>query len=256
MNGKPVTFTPTEIEGLEQIISAGHKWLDGSNPAYPDLILKLGRAFLDAQGDGTSQELYLSEMEAWYLREIVPSNMRVRGEGIGLAVKKKLYPIILDFEAEKYSSVAGTKYGFSTLDESFSRKDVIIEQEAEEVEAEPESTDDLPEPEDLVDVQPEDVEPSDQDAGDTVDNAEITRSTETSPPTRPAIVPIGSQPTDGPLQPLPECIPGTAQGWKDMGGSYARSPASPPSLWPDYRAPVLPALLPAAPRSRLAVPLP
>ena len=49
MDGKLVTFTATEIEALEQIISVGHKWLDGSNPAYPDLILKMGRAFLEAQ---------------------------------------------------------------------------------------------------------------------------------------------------------------------------------------------------------------
>ena len=107
MNGKPVTFTVTEIEGIEQIISAGHKWLDGSNPAYPNLILKIGRAFLEAQGEGKQQELYLSEMEAWYLREIVPTNMRVRGEATGLAIKRKLYPVLLDFEAEKYSSLAG-----------------------------------------------------------------------------------------------------------------------------------------------------
>ena len=45
MSGKPATFTPSEIEGIEQIVSAGHKWLDSSNPAYPDLILKIGRAF-------------------------------------------------------------------------------------------------------------------------------------------------------------------------------------------------------------------
>lgn len=74
MDGKLVTFTATEIEALEQIISVGHKWLDGSIPAYPDLILKMGRAFLEAQNGGNPQELYLSEIEAWYLREILPTN--------------------------------------------------------------------------------------------------------------------------------------------------------------------------------------
>ena len=133
MDGKLVTFTATEIEALEQIISVGHKWLDGSNPAYPDLILKIGRAFLEAQNGGNPQELYLSEIETWYLREILPTNMKVRGEPIGLAIKKKLYPLLLDFEAEKYSSAAGNRYGFSNIDEPFARKDVILEQEIMDV---------------------------------------------------------------------------------------------------------------------------
>ena len=73
----------------------------------------MGRAFLEAQNGGNPQELYLSEIETWYLREILPTNMKVRGEPIGLAIKKKLYPLLLDFEAEKYSSAAGNRYGFS-----------------------------------------------------------------------------------------------------------------------------------------------
>ncbi len=131
MDGKPVTFTATEIEGLEQIVSAGHKWLDGSNPAYPNLILKMGRAFLEAQSGGRPQELYLSEMEAWYLREIVPTGMRVRGEATGLAIKRKLYPLLLEFEAEKYSRAAGSRYGFSISDEPLTRKDALKGRELE-----------------------------------------------------------------------------------------------------------------------------
>ena len=133
MDGKPVNFTATEIEGIEQIISAGHKWIDGTNPAYPDLILKLGRAFLEVQGEGKGQELYLSEMEAWYLREIVPTNMRVRGESIGMAIKKKLYPLLLEFSAERYSNVALSRFGYSTIEEPLTREDAILE-EIEEAE--------------------------------------------------------------------------------------------------------------------------
>ena len=77
--------------------------------------------------------MYLSEIETWYLREILPTNMKVRGEPIGLAIKKKLYPLLLDFEAEKYSSAAGNRYGFSNIDEPFARKDVILEQEIMDV---------------------------------------------------------------------------------------------------------------------------
>jgi hypothetical protein len=136
VDGKPVNFTATEIEGIEQIISAGHKWIDGTNPAYPDLILKLGRAFLEVQGEGKGQELYLSEMEAWYLREIVPTNMRVRGESIGMAIKKKLYPLLLEFSAERYSNVALSRFGYSTIEEPLTREDAIRE-EIEEAEADP-----------------------------------------------------------------------------------------------------------------------
>ena len=135
MEGKPVTFTATEIEGLEQIISAGHRWLDGSNPAYPNLILKLGRAFLEVQNGAQSQELYVSEMESWYLREITPTNLRVKGEIVGLAIKRKLYPILLDFEAERYSAAAGIRYGSSTIDEPLTREDALIDSATQETES-------------------------------------------------------------------------------------------------------------------------
>ena len=136
MDAKPITFTATEIEGLEGIMSAGHKWLDGSTPAYPTLILKLGRAFLEVQNESKPQELYLNEMEAWYLREIVPSNMRIKGEPAGVSIKKKLYPLLLDFEAERFSMAAGSKYGFSDIDEPLTRRDALPKAEAQE----PEST--------------------------------------------------------------------------------------------------------------------
>lgn len=132
MNGKPINLTSQEIEGLEQVVSAGHKWLDGTNPAYPGLILKIGRAFLEALNRGGPQELYLSEPEAWYLREIVPGNMRVRGEVVGQSIKKKLYPIILDFDAEKYSHAAGARYGFSAVEEPLTRDDVLKQHSKEQ----------------------------------------------------------------------------------------------------------------------------
>ena len=159
MNGKPVTFTATEIEGLEQIISAGHRWLDGSNPAYPDLILKMGGAFLEVENGAEAHEMYLSEMEAWYLREIVPTNLRVKGEAIGLAIKGKLYPVLLDFDAEKYSAVAGIKYGFSTVEEPLTRRDAIQEQEAIEPESPHESSETLPESGDSTTSLQEEAEP-------------------------------------------------------------------------------------------------
>jgi hypothetical protein len=175
VDGKPVNFTATEIEGIEQIISAGHKWIDGTNPAYPDLILKLGRAFLEVQGEGKGQELYLSEMEAWYLREIVPTNMRVRGESIGMAIKKKLYPLLLEFSAERYSNVALSRFGYSTIEEPLTREDAIRE-EIEEAEADPdlaeedlqEEINDITDPVDITDTsQPEDFPPpqDSQEAG-------------------------------------------------------------------------------------------
>ena len=144
----------------------------GSNPAYPNLILKIGRAFLEAQDEGRHQELYLSEMEAWYLREIVPTNMRVRGEATGLGIKRKLYPLLLDFEAEKYSSLAGSRYGFSLIDEPLTRKDAIIEDEAQTPESATETTEgpqdseSLSESEDVTDLQPEDREQDTQDVNE------------------------------------------------------------------------------------------
>ena len=170
MEGKPVTFTATEIEGLEQIISAGHKWLDGSNPAYPNLILKLGRAFLEVQNGAQSQELYVSETEAWYLREIAPTNMRVKGETVGLAIKRKLYPLLLDFEAERYSAAAGIRYGSSTIDEPLTREDALADSAAQETEATSDITDASESgegchgvehvlgPEAMTDLQPADVD--------------------------------------------------------------------------------------------------
>ena len=128
MEGKPVTFTATEIEGLEQIVSAGHKWLDGSNPAYPDLILKIGSAFLEAQDGAKSQELYLNDVQAWYLREIVPAGLRVRGETVGLVIKRKLYPLLLQFEADRYSGPAVQRYGFTPIEEPLSRNDALADQ--------------------------------------------------------------------------------------------------------------------------------
>ena len=175
MDGKLVTFTATEIEALEQIISAGHKWLDGSNPAYPDLVLKMGRAFLEAQDGGNPQELYLSEIETWYLREILPTTMKVRGEPIGLAIKKKLYPLMLDFEAEKYSSAAGNRYGFSNIDEPFARKDVILEQEIPRPEA---TTEDPEEPlvsKGMLDVPTQNMEQNSHGSDETVDGVEPNR---------------------------------------------------------------------------------
>ena len=159
MNGKPVTFTATEIEGLEQIVSAGHRWLDGSNPAYPDLILKMGRAFLEVQDGAVAHEMYLSEMEAWYLREIVPTNLRVKGETIGLAIKARLYPVLLDFDAEKYSAVAGGQYGFSTVEEPLTRKDAIQEQGSIEPELPRESSEALPESGDMTTPLREEADP-------------------------------------------------------------------------------------------------
>ena len=125
MNGKPIKLTAQEVEGLEQVVSAGHKWIDGSNPAYPGLILKIGGAFLEAIARGGHQELYLSEQEAWYLREMVPANMRVRGETVGQSLKRKLYPILLEFEAERYSEAAVTRYGSSKVEEPLTREDVF-----------------------------------------------------------------------------------------------------------------------------------
>ncbi len=125
MNGKPIKLTAQEVEGLEQVVSAGHKWIDGSNPAYPGLILKIGGAFLEAIERGGHQELYLSEQEAWYLREMVPANMRVRGETVGQSLKRKLYPILLEFEAERYSEAAVTRYGSSKVEEPLTREDVF-----------------------------------------------------------------------------------------------------------------------------------
>ena len=189
MEGKPVTFTATEIEGLEQIISAGHKWLDGSNPAYPNLILKLGRAFLEVQNGAQSQELYVSEMEAWYLREIAPTNMRVKGETVGLTIKGKLYPLLLDFEAEMYSAAAGIRYGSSTMDEPLSREDALADSVAQETESASDITDASEsgeachgvehglEPEAMTDLQPPDVGQDHRDGvgelGAAPDNIEI-----------------------------------------------------------------------------------
>ena len=129
MDGKPIRLTVQEVEGLEQVVSAGHKWIDGSNPAYPGLILKIGRAFLEAGGGG-GQELYVSEQEAWYLREIVPANMRVRGESVGQSLKRKLYPLLLDFEAERYSEAAASRYGSSPVEEPLTRDDVFKQDDA------------------------------------------------------------------------------------------------------------------------------
>ena len=126
MNGKPIKLTAQEVEGLEQVVSAGHKWIDGSNPAYPGLILKIGGAFLEAIERGGHQELYLSEQEAWYLREMVPANMRVRGETVGQSLKRKLYPILLEFEAERYSEAAVTRYGSSKVEEPLTRDDAVM----------------------------------------------------------------------------------------------------------------------------------
>jgi hypothetical protein len=125
VDGKPIKLTAQEVEGLEQVVSAGYKWIDGSNPAYPGLILKIGGAFLEAVGRGGGQELYLSEQEAWYLREIVPANMRVRGETVGQSLKRKLYPILLEFEAERYSDAAITRYGSSNVEEPLTREDAF-----------------------------------------------------------------------------------------------------------------------------------
>ena len=125
MHGKPIKLTVQEVEGLEQVVSAGHKWIDGSNPAYPGLILKIGGAFLEAVDRGGVQDLYLSEQEAWYLREIVPANMRVRGESVGQSLKRKLYPLLLEFEAERYSDAAVTRYGSSRVEEPLTREDVF-----------------------------------------------------------------------------------------------------------------------------------
>ncbi len=129
MDGKPIKLTVQEVEGLEQVVSAGHKWIDGSNPAYPNLILKIGRAFLETFRGGGAQELYLSEQEAWYLREIVPANMRVRGESVGQSLKRKLYPLLLDFDGERYSEAAITRYGSSEVDEPLTREDVFKQDE-------------------------------------------------------------------------------------------------------------------------------
>jgi len=175
MDGKLVTFTATEIEALEQIISVGHKWLDGSIPAYPNLILKMGRAFLEAQNGGNPQELYLSEIETWYLREILPTNMKVRGEPIGLAIKKKLYPLMLDFEAEKYSSAAGNRYGFSNIDEPFARKDVILEQEIPRPEATTEDPEGPLVSKGMMDVPPQNMEQNSHGSDETVDEVEPNR---------------------------------------------------------------------------------
>jgi hypothetical protein len=142
VNGKPIRLTAQEVEGLEQVVSAGHKWIDGTNPAYPGLILKVGRAFLEALNHGSPQELYLSEAEAWYLREIVPANMRVRGEAVGQGIKKKLYPLILDFDAEKYSQAAAARYGLSAVEEPLTRDDVLKQQSGQQV---PGGADALPE---------------------------------------------------------------------------------------------------------------
>ena len=129
MSGKPATFTPSEIEGIEQIVSAGHKWLDSSNPAYPDLILKIGRAFLESQASGTPQELFLSETESWYLREVVPTSMRVTGEAVGGAIKKKLYPLLLQFDAERHTTSVVSQYGLSAVDDPLSGADVHFDQD-------------------------------------------------------------------------------------------------------------------------------
>ncbi len=175
MDGKPISLTATEIEGLEQIISVGHKWLDGSIPAYPNLILKMGRAFLEGQNGGNPQELYLNEIETWYLREILPTNMKVRGEPIGLTIKKKLYPLMLDFEAEKYSSAAGSRYGFSSIDEPLARKDVILEQELPRPEATTEDPEEPLESKGMMDVLPQDMEQNCHGSDETVDGIEPAR---------------------------------------------------------------------------------
>ena len=173
MDGKPVMFTLVEIEGLEQIVSAGHKWLDGTNPAYPNLILKVGRAFLEAQNGGKHQELYLSEVEAWYLREIVSTNMRTKGEPVGLTIKKKLYPLILDFEAERYSGAAGNEYGFSVVDEPLTKRDADIERDGQEPDALPDGDRNPWEPDSIENLRPDDVEETDHTDPQGVDTPEL-----------------------------------------------------------------------------------
>ncbi len=183
MEGKPVTFTATEIEGLEQIVSAGHKWLDGSNPAYPDLILKIGSAFLEAPDGAKPQELYLTDVQAWYLREIVPSGLRVRGETVGLAIKRKLYPLLLQFEADRYSGPAIRRYGFTPMEEPHSRNDALADQNPRDdasILDETEVVEDLAEEPDVDGAAAEDAGPEVDvaDAADvegTVDSAEVNR---------------------------------------------------------------------------------
>ena len=179
MDGKPIKLTVQEVEGLEQVVSAGHKWIDGSNPAYPSLILKIGRAFLEAFGGGGAQELYLSEHEAWYLREIVPANMRVRGESVGQSLKRKLYPLLLDFEAERYSEAAITRYGSSEVDEPLTREDVFKQDEPPGEEPVPDIAGLLHEPQDQpvnghVDSHDDGQDSIDPEVAETRDGAELT----------------------------------------------------------------------------------
>ncbi len=105
----------------------------------------------------------------------MPTNMKVRGEPIGLAIKKKLYSLMLDFEAEKYSSAAGSRYGFSSIDEPLVRKDVIPEQDIPRPEATTENPEEPLQSKGMMDVPPEDMEQNSHGSDETVDGVEPTR---------------------------------------------------------------------------------
>ena len=64
--------------------------------APPELLLKLGSAFLELFDSGDSTPVELDEDDLWLLREVTNSGISYNGERIGLSLKKKIYTALHD----------------------------------------------------------------------------------------------------------------------------------------------------------------
>ena len=85
--------------------------------AYPDLMLKIGSAFIDSGPDKPRVKVMLTREELWMIREICKTPMTVGPEKVGLNLLRKIYPALRELHADEEVHGAVARIGEGSYDE-------------------------------------------------------------------------------------------------------------------------------------------
>ena len=88
------------------------------NDTLCNLALKVGKLIVEHNNNVKDLILYLTELQCWYLREMIDIFSRIgRNEpSEGYSIKSKIYQLLLEFETEKYFPVVAQEMSSTTPD--------------------------------------------------------------------------------------------------------------------------------------------
>lgn len=114
MEGYETTLTFNEAILLSDSLSMFSTGPNQGSHAYPDLLLKVGGAFMDTGPDKPPARVMFSREELWMIREVAKSPISIGSERVGLNLLRKVYAGLLRLSAYDFVHDAVAQVGETT----------------------------------------------------------------------------------------------------------------------------------------------